>query len=97
MNKPELVNKLSSRMTSLSKADAKRIIDALFDADRGIIATELALGGEVKLTGFGTFCTTFREAREGRNPQTGASMTYPAKTSPKFKPGATLKATVNGS
>ena len=55
-------------------------------------ATSNALkGGErVALVGFGSFSVTHREARKGRNPQTGKEITIAAKNVVKFKPGAEL-------
>jgi DNA-binding protein HU-beta len=55
------------------------------------IAAQLGAGNEVKLTGFGKFSVSQRAAREGRNPQTGATLQIPAKTVPKFGAGAELR------
>ena len=52
-------------------------------------------GEKVQLVGFGTFETSERAARTGRNPQTGAEMTIPASKAPKFKAGKALKDMVN--
>lgn len=94
MNKTELIDKLADS-TSLSKADAGRAIDALFDADKGIIADELRSGAKVQITGFGTFETRKRGARMGRNPRTGERIQIPASVSPAFRPGKGLKDGVN--
>ena len=51
----------------------------------------LASGDKIALTGFGSFEVTEREAREGRNPATGATIQIPASKAPKFKPGKALK------
>ena len=56
---------------------------------------ELKKGGKVQLVGFGTFEISERAAREGRNPQTGASMEIKASKAPKFKAGKALKDAVN--
>lgn len=90
MNKTELIDKLADN-TSLSKADAGRAIDALFDADGGIIAKRLQAGDKVQITGFGTFETRKRGARMGRNPRTGERIQIPASVSPAFRPGKGLK------
>ena len=50
---------------------------------------------EVQLVGFGTFETSKRAARTGKNPQTGAALKIPAATVPKFKAGKALKDAVN--
>jgi DNA-binding protein HU-beta len=60
------------------------------------VTAQLAAGNELKLTGFGKFSAVARPACEGRNPQTGESMTIATQTAPKFSPGAELKKAVNG-
>lgn len=55
------------------------------------VKKNLKAGKEVVLTGFGTFSTSRRKARTGRNPQTGATIKIPAKTVPRFKAGKALK------
>lgn len=69
---------------------AKVVEDILKYAESGI-ADELKENNTVQLTGFGTFSVSERAARMGRNPQTGATVEIPAKTTPKFKPGKTFK------
>ena len=86
MNKQAIVNALAER-TGLTKKDAEAALTALLD----IITDELQKGGSVTFTGFGTFSTSKRAAREGRNPATGESMKIPATTVPKFKAGKSLK------
>jgi DNA-binding protein HU-beta len=90
VNKTELIDKLASA-TSLSKADAGRAVDALFDVDKGIIADMLKAGAKAQITGFGTFETRRRGARTGRNPRTGETIQIPASMSPAFRPGKGLK------
>ena len=67
MNKAELTSALAMR-TKMSKADASRTIEALFD-DKGIIAVELKKGAKVQITGFGNFEARKRAARMGRESQ----------------------------
>jgi len=74
----------------ISKADAGRALDAFIDATSGA----LKAGDRVALVGFGSFSVTHREARKGRNPQTGKEITIAAKNVVKFKPGAELNAKV---
>ena len=85
MNKVELIEALSSR-ANLSKADAGRAVDALFNGD-GVIAGELRGGGRVQVTGFGTFQVRDRAARTGRDPRTGAAIQIKAAKVPAFKAG----------
>jgi len=65
MNKAELTAALAMR-TKMSKADAGRTIEALFD-DKGIIAGELKKGAKVQITGFGNFEARKRAARMGQS------------------------------
>jgi len=85
-NKNDLVVKVAD-LTGLSKTDAGKAVDAVFDA----ITEALKGGDEVRLVGFGTFAVAERAASEGRNPRTGEKITIPASKQPKFKPGKGLK------
>ncbi len=93
MNKAELTSALAMR-TKMSKADAGRTVDALFD-DKGIIAGELKRGAKVQITGFGNFEARKRSARVGRNPKTGATIQIKASIAPAFRAGKQLKMAVN--
>lgn len=90
MNKTELVKELAKR-TEISQAKASDVIDALFDANSGVIAAELGGGGKVVIPGFGSFFARKRAAREARNPATGKTIQVAEKQYPVFKPGKTLK------
>lgn len=90
MNKTELVAAIAEK-TELSKKDAEKALKAFTD----VVAEELKKGEKVQLVGFGTFEVAEREAREGRNPRTGETMTIAASKSPKFKAGKALKDAVN--
>lgn len=91
MNKSELVAAIAEQ-TELSKKDAEKALVAFVD----VVSDELAKGGKIQLVGFGTFDVAERSAREGRNPQTGATMNIPASKAPRFKAGKALKDAVNG-
>ena len=60
-----------------------------------VVTEELKKGGKIQLVGFGTFEVSERAAREGRNPQTGKSMTIAASKAPRFKAGKALKDALN--
>lgn len=90
MNKNDLIATVSDS-TDLSKADATKAVDAVFDT----IANTLKAGDEVRLVGFGTFSVAHRKASKGRNPRTGEEITIPASNQPKFKAGKGLKDSVN--
>ncbi len=89
MNKAELIDSMASS-AGLSKADAKRALDAFVDATTGA----LKKGDRVALVGFGSFAVSKRNARTGRNPQTGQPITIAAKKVVKFKAGSELSDTV---
>lgn len=89
MNKQELIA-IVAEENELSKAQAGRIVDSVFDA----IVKAVAKGDGFQLIGFGTFKAAKRAAREGRNPSTGETIKIPAMTLPKFTAGAAFKAAV---
>ena len=91
MNKNDLVAAVSSD-TGLSKADAAKAVDGVFNT----VAGALRNGDDVRLVGFGTFSVVNRKASVGRNPRTGATIQIPASKQPKFKAGKGLKQSVNG-
>ena len=91
MNKTELVAAMAEQ-TNLSKKDVEAVLKSFAD----VVSEELKNGGRVQLVGFGTFEVSERAAREGRNPQTGETMTIAASKAPKFKAGKALKDLVNG-
>jgi len=93
VNKAELTAALAMR-TKMSKADATRAVEALFD-DKGIIAGELKKGAKVQITGFGNFEARKRAARMGRNPKTGGEIQIKASVAPAFRAGKQLKMAVN--
>lgn len=90
MNKAELVAAIADK-TELSKKDSEKALKAFID----VVTEELKKGEKVQLVGFGTFETSERAAREGRNSQTGKTMKIPASTAPRFKAGKALKDAVN--
>ncbi|MDR0640170.1 MAG: HU family DNA-binding protein [Holosporales bacterium] len=91
MNKVDLVSSMAS-ISGLKKADADKALSAFIQT----VTEELARGEEIRLVGFGTFKTIHRNETEGRNMQTKAQITIPARDIPKFKPGKQLKDAVSG-
>lgn len=85
MNKADLIEAMAAD-AGISKAAAKKALDSFTDH----VAAALAKGGRVSLVGFGTFSVSERAAREGRNPQTGATIQIAAKKVAKFKAGSEL-------
>ncbi len=90
MNKTELIDAVADA-AGLSKADATRALEAVLDS----ITNSLKKGDQVSLVGFGSFLVRHRNARTGRNPQTGAEINIAAANVPAFKPGKALKDAVN--
>ena len=95
MNKAEMLEALQ-RQTKLRPTHVKRVVDAIFDPEDGVISRQIKRGGKVTIAGFGTFETRERAARTGRNPQTGEEIAIAASTSVGFKAAAQLKRAVNG-
>lgn len=90
MNKADLVNSIS-QSTGMTKTKSNQVLDVITN----IITETLAKGDKVTLVGFGTFTTSERKARKGRNPKTGEVIDIPAKRVAKFKAGSSLIDTVN--
>lgn len=91
MNKSELIEAVASA-ADLSKAAAGNAIDAVVAA----ITKAVAKGDTVTLIGFGSFKSSKRAARVGRNPQTGKELKIAATTVPRFTAGAGFKTAVSG-
>ena len=85
MNKAELIDAIAAK-ADLTKADSKKALDATIEAITGA----LKKGDRVGLVGFGSFFVAKRNARTGRNPQTGKEIKIAAKNVVKFKAGAGL-------
>ena len=91
MNLSEL-RRTVAETSGVSGTDTDKVIDATLDA----IGASLAKGDSVTLPGFGTFEVRHRNARAGRNPQTGAALQIAASDAPAFKAGAALRRRVSG-
>ena len=90
MNKSELIAKMADD-AGISKAQAQNALNSFMDG----VGSSMKKGDKVTLVGFGTWSVSRREARTGRNPQTGAAIKIAAKNVVKFKPGAELSGKVN--
>ena len=87
MNKADLCEKIADKV-GVSKKQAEDMVEAF----TGIVTETLQGGGEVALTGFGTFSAKQRAARMGVNPQNPSQkIQIPAVVVPKFKAGKGLK------
>jgi DNA-binding protein HU-beta len=90
MNKAELIDAIASE-SGLTKADAKKALEGFVAATSGALKS----GDKIALVGFGSFSVSKREARTGRNPQTGKEIKIAAKNVVRFKAGADLTDKVN--
>jgi DNA-binding protein HU-beta len=90
MNQVDLIAHVADA-AGLSKADAGKAVEAVL----GAVSNELTAGKEVRLHGFGIFSTANRAAREGRNPQTEATVQIAASKAAKFSPAKALKDRLN--
>ncbi len=89
MNKSELIEKMA-KDADISKTAAGSALNSLLEG----ITKSLKKNQKVTLVGFGTFSTTKRKARKGRNPQTGEVIKIKAKKVAKFKPGKKLETSI---
>ena len=90
MNKQELISKIAGD-TGMSKTGAAAAVDSMIEG----ITKSLKKGQPITLVGFGTFKTSIRKARTGRNPQTGAAVKIPKRRVARFSAGKGLKDALN--
>jgi DNA-binding protein HU-beta len=90
MNKTDLINGMAEN-AGITKAAAKKALDGLLIDIEG----SLQKGNRVSLVGFGSWSVSRRAARDGRNPQTGASIQIKAKNVVKFRAGSDLSDAIN--
>ncbi len=88
MNKGDLINEVAKVLNT--KKEAQAAVECVFSS----ITESLEKEEAVTLIGFGTFKVAKREARKGRNPQTGEEMEIKARKVPKFVAGKALKEAV---
>ena len=89
MNKADLVQAIANE-ADLTLVSAKRVLEAFV----ATVTTSVAKGEDVTLVGFGSFKSSKRAARTGKNPKTGEALKIAATVVPKFTAGATFKAAV---
>jgi integration host factor subunit beta len=91
MVKSGLVKRIASQNRHLFERDIEKVVNAIFDA----MVEALRRGDRVELRGFGAFSVKLREARQGRNPKTGAAVQVAKKAIPYFKTGKEMRARLN--
>jgi len=90
MTREEIIAQIAADVKT-TKVAARAALDSFI----GCVTKTLKKGGKVSLVGFGTFSVSKRNARTGRNPQTGASIQIPARKVARFKAGKSLSGEVN--
>ena len=90
MNKSDLIDAMAAS-AGITKAAAKKALESMLSEIQG----SLHKGNRVSLVGFGSWSVSRRAARDGRNPQTGATIKIKAKNVVKFKAGSDLSGSVN--
>ena len=91
MKKSELIERISSQNPHLFQRDVEKVVNAILDE----MVEALRRGDRVELRGFGAFSAKLREARQGRNPKTGAAVSVPKRAIPFFKMGKEMRARLN--
>lgn len=90
MTKIDIVQDVYDKL-GFSKKDSARIVEAVFD----MMKENLAQGEKIKVSGFGSFVVREKNARKGRNPQTGEEVEISARKVLTFKPSQVLKKLMN--
>ncbi len=90
MTKADIVEKIHTA-TSLSKKDSAAMMESVF----AIMKESLEAGETIKISGFGSFTVTQKNARRGRNPQTGEAILIEARKVLTFKPSSVLRDAIN--
>jgi DNA-binding protein HU-beta len=92
MNKSELIDAIAEK-SGVSKTDAGAVIDAFAEVAYGAVGR----GDKITIPGFLSIEQTHRSARQGRNPQTGATIQIAATNAAKVSAGSKLKAAAKAS
>jgi DNA-binding protein HU-beta len=90
MNKSDFIDAIASN-ADVPKTTAAKVVNSFIE----VVGDTMNGGDSITLVGFGTFLVRDRQARSGRNPQTGEAMQIPAAKVPAFKAGKALKDKVN--
>ena len=92
MIRSELIQKIADENPHLYQRDVERIVNTIFDE----VTSAMSRGDRVELRGFGAFSVKQRDARVGRNPRTGETVSVNEKHVPFFKTGKLLRDRLNG-
>jgi integration host factor subunit beta len=92
MNKSDLVDRLTEQLKTVSRKEVDLIVDTIFNK----MTEALGQGDRIEIRGFGSFEVRTRQARQGRNPKSGAKVFVTTRRVPFFKVGKELKERING-
>jgi integration host factor subunit beta len=87
MTKSDLIERVAREIPHISKKDTELVVNTIFE----MLTQSLCRRDRIEIRGFGSFQVKTREAREGRNPKTGAEVSIPEKRTPFFKVGKELR------
>lgn len=90
MTKADLITAVHKKCKTTSKREVNNILDSIFDT----LSKGIKRDRRFHYPGFGTWTLRKRASRQGRNPQTGATITIPAYTTVTFKPSTEWKSTL---
>jgi integration host factor subunit beta len=87
MTRSDLVDRLHSRVPTLTHDDVKSVVDVILEA----VTSSLVVDSRVEIRGFGSFSLNYRQPRVGRNPKSGEAVQVPGKYVPHFKAGKEMR------
>ena len=92
MTKADIIENVYEKVGGFSKKEAADIVETVFD----MIKETLEKGEKIKISGFGNFLVRDKNARVGRNPQTGEEIVISGRKVLSFKASQVLKKIMNG-
>jgi integration host factor subunit alpha len=91
MTKADIIEGVYEKV-GFSKKESAEIVELVFDT----VKETLERGDKIKISGFGNFQVRHKNARVGRNPQTGREIEISARRVLTFRPSQVLKSALNG-
>jgi len=91
MTKADIIEGVYEKV-GFSKKESAEIVELVFDS----LKETLERGEKIKVSGFGNFIVREKNARLGRNPQTGEEIEISARRVLTFRPSQVLKTALNG-
>ena len=91
LTKADLVQKVYKSHDNLTKAQATQAVEAMLAAMKNCLSG----GEELLISGFGKFNVKDKNARRGRNPQTGQELILEPRRVITFKPSGLLRTKIS--